>query len=670
MNCISVDNKKVFVNTKNSLLFSLRLCGFTALAHFCYHDDLPISGTCRTCLVEVKGVEKPVASCIQDIDSTLVIWTESVFSKKARENVFELLLKNHPLDCPICDQAGECDLQDQSKKFAGIFTRHFFKKRSVVDKRVGFFIKTIMTRCIHCTRCIRFNELNSDQTLGMLNRGHNSEIGTYANSEVEFELSGNIIDLCPVGALTARVYAFQSRPWELKIVESVDLTDGFCSSIYIHYKDTEIYKISPKPNKFLNGNIITNKCRFSYDALINNRLKKIYTPKIDATHESYTSMSWFTFLNKTKLLKQKQGLTFIINEDLDVSNCSLLKRLCNKYCGIIKIGLLTKKNNDTNMYILEKGYLLSNLENENKHIFLLSTNIKIECTILNFRIRSIFRKRIISIFCFGRFFNSGLITKFMGLNVKNFLMLNEAKLINVSVLLLQGRSTLLLIGESFSKRFHNFDQLCFKHRFLNVQISQINIFTGDEGQSYLHIKNRDSQRIKKTYFCVNLNDSQLVRKYLLKRSETIYWASTHRPHLKFKSYDYLLPLSTALESYNLFIGLEQRVYKTRPIFSSLYESKNLSSILLSIFNYSDSISICSDIASQFLIEVSRKQYLLTSIKKIKLKYNIGSKNKFKLISLYPLKNSITSHYEQNSFTANSLILKNYRAKLQNSSKNF
>jgi len=670
MNYISVDNKKILVNAKNSLLFSLRLCGFTALAHFCYHDDLPISGTCRTCLVEVKGVEKPVASCIQDIDSTLIVWTESAFSKKARENVFELLLKNHPLDCPICDQAGECDLQDQSKNFAGIFTRHFFKKRSVVDKKLGFFIKTIMTRCIHCTRCIRFNELNSDQTLGMLNRGHHSEIGTYADSQVEFELSGNTIDLCPVGALTARVYAFQSRPWELKIVESIDLTDGFFSNIYIHYKDTEIYKISPKPNKSLNGNIITNKCRFSYDALINNRLKKIYTQKVNATQESYTSMTWFTFLNQIKLLKQKQDLTFMINEDLDVSNCSLLKKLCNKYCGSVKIGLLSKKNNDTNMYILEKGRLLSNLENENKYIFLLSTNVKIECAILNFKIRSIFRKRIISIFCFGRFFNLGLTTKFMGLNIKNFIMLYEAKLMNVSALLLQGAHTLLLIGESFSKRFHNIEQLYFTNRFLNVQIAQINIFVGDEGQKYSCIKHKDNQRVKKTFFCVNLNDSQLTRKYLLKRAETIYWASTHRPHFKLKLYDYLLPLSTALESDNLFIGLEQHVYKTRPVFSSLYESKSFSSILLSMLNYSGSINTCSDIASQFLVEISKKQYFLTNIKKIKLKHNFGSKNSFKLINLYPLKSCIISHYEQNSFTANSLILKNYRAKIQISAKNF
>lgn len=299
---------------KNSInLFEALKFSGHIMSRFCFHSNLQVSGSCRVCLVEVQNMEKPIASCVTDLEPNLSVWTNTPFTKKAKENIFEILLRNHPLDCPICDQAGECDLQDQSKKFGGLFTRFFFQKRSVTDKNCGFFIKTIMTRCIHCTRCVRFSEISGNETIGLLNRGQLSEIGTYSFKEFNFELLGNIIDLCPVGALTARTYSFQSRPWELKMTECLDLTDGICSNIYVNYKDTEIYKISPKPNNFLNGNIITDKCRFSYDALTTNRLKKIY--KYDYKEFSYKSLSWFSFLNDINLFNKNKLVNILITED-------------------------------------------------------------------------------------------------------------------------------------------------------------------------------------------------------------------------------------------------------------------------------------------------------------------------------------------------------------------
>lgn len=171
-----------------------------------------MAGNCRACLLEVQHLEKPVAACITDVEPNLKIWTENIFSRKARENVMEALLLNHPLDCPICDQAGECDLQEQSKRVGTTSSRFFFPKRSVLDKNLNFFIKTIMTRCIHCTRCVRFNDLLDNEYLGVLNRGTSTEISNYSANLQESELSGNVIDLCPVGALTGRTYAFQTRP--------------------------------------------------------------------------------------------------------------------------------------------------------------------------------------------------------------------------------------------------------------------------------------------------------------------------------------------------------------------------------------------------------------------------------------------------------------------------
>jgi len=243
------------------------------IPRFCYHETLSISGNCRMCLVEIEGIEKPVASCLTEISDGLSIYTDSLFVKKARENVVETLLLNHPLDCPICDQAGECDLQDQAKTFGNDYSRFFFNKRGVEDKDCGPLIKTIMTRCIHCTRCVRFgSEVAGIDFLGTLNRGTSTEIGSYVSKFFDSEISGNVIDLCPVGALTSKPYGFQARPWELRVGETIDITDSTGANIYVNFKEADIYRILPKSNKNLNENIITDKARFSYDANRKNRV--------------------------------------------------------------------------------------------------------------------------------------------------------------------------------------------------------------------------------------------------------------------------------------------------------------------------------------------------------------------------------------------------------------
>jgi NADH dehydrogenase/NADH:ubiquinone oxidoreductase subunit G len=208
---VIINNEKFLLVKNMSILSACKLCGII-LPRFCFHENLPVAGNCRACLVELDPLEKPVASCVTDLEANQIIFTDSLFARRARENVLEILLANHPLDCPICDQAGECDLQDQSKVFGGTFSKFFLKKRSVSDKNIGFFIKTIMTRCIHCTRCVRFDTLICNNTIGILNRGSASEIGSYFSTNESSELSGNVIDLCPVGALTSRSYAFQTRP--------------------------------------------------------------------------------------------------------------------------------------------------------------------------------------------------------------------------------------------------------------------------------------------------------------------------------------------------------------------------------------------------------------------------------------------------------------------------
>jgi NADH dehydrogenase (ubiquinone) Fe-S protein 1 len=225
------------------------------IPRFCFHEKLSVAGNCRMCLIEDLKQIKPVASCAINVSGTLNIYTNTVKVKKARESVLEFLLANHPLDCPICDQGGECDLQDQSLIFGSDRGRFYEFKRSVEDKDFGPLIKTVMNRCIHCTRCVRFSqEVSGNYSLGVTGRGSKMEIGFYITNLLQSELSGNVIDLCPVGALTSKPFAFTSRPWELKSFNSLDLTDCMHSNIRIDIRGTRVLRVLPRVNEKINGN--------------------------------------------------------------------------------------------------------------------------------------------------------------------------------------------------------------------------------------------------------------------------------------------------------------------------------------------------------------------------------------------------------------------------------
>jgi NADH dehydrogenase (ubiquinone) Fe-S protein 1 len=274
-NALFINDKKIRLEDRCYNSTILKFCDFIGVGvpRFCFHDRLFIAGNCRMCMVEIKSSFKPVIACSTTLVRGMHIYTTSFFVKKARENVMEFLLINHPLDCPICDQGGECDLQDQAIIFGSDRGRFKEVKRSVLDFFMGPVVKTIMTRCIHCTRCIRFNEeIVGNTILGRLGRGDSTEIGTYITKPFIDELSGNIVDVCPVGALTSKSYAFKARPWELKNLESIDIFDSLGSNIRIDIKGNEIVRILPKRHDYLNEEWITDKVRFSFEGLKNNRI--------------------------------------------------------------------------------------------------------------------------------------------------------------------------------------------------------------------------------------------------------------------------------------------------------------------------------------------------------------------------------------------------------------
>mgnify|MGYP003986340243 FL=1 len=244
---INNNNYKILENKETNIL---QICEFfnIKIPKFCYHDKLNVSGNCRMCLVEVEKSPKPVAACATPIMPGMKIFTDSPLVKKARENVLELLLVDHPLDCPICDQGGECDLQDNTLEYASDKNRNFnYHKRLVEDKNLGPIVKTIMTRCIHCTRCVRFIEKMTDfDTYKTFGRGSTTEIGTFIDKFIKTEFAGNLTDICPVGALTSKPYAFSSRSWELIKTKSVDTSDSIGSNILVCSRNESIPKIEKK----------------------------------------------------------------------------------------------------------------------------------------------------------------------------------------------------------------------------------------------------------------------------------------------------------------------------------------------------------------------------------------------------------------------------------------
>ncbi len=273
---ITVDGEEHEVDGRLTLFQALQSIG-REVPHFCFHERLSIAGNCRMCLVEVERAPKPVASCAQPVMDGMVVHTDSEKTIRARKGVMEFLLINHPLDCPICDQGGECDLQDQAMAYGHDRTRFAENKRAVHDKEMGPLVKTIMTRCIHCTRCVRFaEEVAGVEEIGALHRGEHMEITTYLERSLTSELSGNVIDLCPVGALTSKPYAFTARSWELRKTETIDTMDALGSNIRVDSRGAEVMRVLPRLNDDINEEWISDKTRFACDGLKRQRLDRPY----------------------------------------------------------------------------------------------------------------------------------------------------------------------------------------------------------------------------------------------------------------------------------------------------------------------------------------------------------------------------------------------------------
>ena len=442
---LKIDNKNIEVEPGTTILQACEIAG-KEIPRFCYHEKLSIAGNCRMCLVEVSGSKKPVASCAMPAVDGQEIKTNSEMVKKAREGVMEFLLVNHPLDCPICDQGGECDLQDQAFNYGGGKSRYELNKRSVKEKNMGPLIKTHMNRCIHCTRCIRFaEEIAGVEELGAINRGENMEISTYLEKAVTSEFSANLIDLCPVGALTSKPYAFEARPWELKKTESVDVMDAIGSNIRIDSKGWEVKRILPKINEDINEEWISDKTRFSCDGLLNNRIDSPYI-KING---KLTATSWsnaFEFIKSNVV--NKKSFSGLIGQLVDVETTFAFKEFFKKVFNSNLIDFRQK-----NLF-LKNSSLFHNIFNtplndihNSDLILLIGANPRHEASILNLKIRKAIKANQAKVFSIGNIPDQTYKVHHLGDNIE---ILNDIDSNNIdfSKVFYGAKKPIIIIGES------------------------------------------------------------------------------------------------------------------------------------------------------------------------------------------------------------------------------
>ncbi|KAG6819588.1 hypothetical protein H0H93_010472 [Arthromyces matolae] len=391
---LTVNGKEVTVPQGSALIQACEAAG-AAIPRFCYHDRLAIAGNCRMCLVEVERSPKPVASCAMPAMPGSKVWTDTPLVKEAREGVMEFLLANHPLDCPICDQGGECDLQDQSMRYGSDRTRfhEIAGKRAVENKNLGPIVKTSMNRCIQCTRCVRFaNEVAGVEELGTTGRGNDMQIGMYVEKVMDSELSGNIIDLCPVGALTSKPYAFQARPWELKNTESVDVLDAVGSNIRVDSRGVQVMRIQPRTNDDVNEEWISDKTRYAYDGL---RTQRLTTPLIKSpSGDRFVAATWEDALEAIKAGLAKTGakgdeIQAIAGALADTESLVVLRELIHRL-GSENLSLEIDSSLPSSTSDIRSNYLFNATipgVEEADAILLVGTNPRHEAAVLNSRIR-------------------------------------------------------------------------------------------------------------------------------------------------------------------------------------------------------------------------------------------------------------------------------------------
>ena len=560
------------------------------IPRFCYHEKLSIAGNCRMCLVEMDKSPKPIASCAMPATEGMNIKTNTEFVEKARKGVMEFLLANHPLDCPVCDQGGECDLQDQSMYYGVDKSRFVENKRQVNEKYMGPLIKTQMTRCIHCTRCVRFaTEVAGVPEIGAIGRGENMEITTYLEKAMESELSANVIDLCPVGALTSKPYAFEARPWELKKTESIDVMDAVGSNIRIDTYNWEVKRILPRLNNNINEEWISDKTRYSCDGLLKQRLDVPYVKKNNKLEKSTWDEAINLLSDKINSI-QPDEIGGHIGDLVSLENALSFKKFF-KFLKSNNLEFREKRyyvnSADKTNYIFNSS--INGIE-ESDLILLIGTNPRHEATMLNARIRKTFVQKRVPIYSIG---DPGDLTyeyTIIGNKTDDIkkIINNE---IDFSKKLVSAKKPLVIIGESALELksgkyiFEEIKNILRKNNFIKkewnafnflpqnastVGLIDLKVLTKENEENYSFFDKLENNKFKLLYL---LGSDNLKIK---KNDEFIVYQGSHGDRGA-EIADIIFPSAAFTEQNGLYENLEGRVQECKkasyPIGESLEDWK-------------------------------------------------------------------------------------------------
>jgi len=543
------------------------------IPRFCYHEKLSIAGNCRMCLVEMEKSPKPVASCAMPAAEGMNIKTNTKFVEKARKGVMEFLLANHPLDCPVCDQGGECDLQDQSMFYGVDKSRFKENKRLVPEKNMGPLIKTQMTRCIHCTRCVRFaTEVAGVPEIGAIGRGEDMQITTYLEQSMQSELSANVVDLCPVGALTSKPYIFEARPWELKKTESIDVMDAIGSNIRVDTYDWEVKRILPIINEDINEEWISDKTRYACDGLLHQRLD---TPFIKYNGK-FEKASWdevFKIIKSKFENTPKEKVCGFVGDLTNMETGYIFKEFCDRTLDTNNY----ESRSDNRFLDISKreNYLFNSTINgieESDFIMLVGTNPRYEATILNARIRKSYlnnNSKIISLNDLGDLTYPYEYLDGQTQSLKNIFEEDN----EISNQIKEAKKPLIIIGESLMNSnsskylFNKIKEFLIENNKITKDWNSLNILSCDAstvGNFDLGIVNQEKRLLN------DLKDHKFDIVYLVgqdsldfdKKDEFIIYQGSHGDKGA-EIADIILPGSAYTEQDGYFTNLEGKMQKAQ-----------------------------------------------------------------------------------------------------------
>ena len=582
---IKINSKEIQVDKNLTVMQACEIAG-EEIPRFCYHDKLSIAGNCRMCLVEIEKAPKLVSSCTMPLMDGMSIITNSEKVKAGRKGVMEFLLINHPLDCPICDQGGECDLQDQAMYYGFDKSRYHENKRAVDNKNMGPLVNTIMTRCIHCTRCVRFaTEVAGVPEIGMLGRGENAEITTYLEQSITSELSGNVIDLCPVGALTSKPYQFKARPWELKRTDSIDIFDAIGSNIRIDSRAQEILRVTPRANNLINEEWITDKVRFNYDGYYQQRIDQPYIRK----NGKLEPVSWPDALKSLKQkLKQSKPLS-VIGDQVDIETGYAVKKFMKNF-GENNVECRTDNQAiiQNNIESIRFNTPLTEIENADL-IILGGTNPRIEAPIINHKIFKAYNN-------FAEIFNIG---ENLDLNYPTHQIGNDLSNLNSEDLqkaLKKSKNPLMIIGSGFLSNIQDVKTLkalfefSYKNKIITEEKNNLNFLTPHAsriGNLLLgNTTNIDCQPLssinKKDFDIILSFGSEVIANPDFENLFKVYFGH-HGDEGALKA-DIILPTPLYTEKYGTFVNIEGRPQEAKKCHNPIGQAKEEWAILKELSN--------------------------------------------------------------------------------------